>query len=582
MYLPDNQDNPILRNNYFSSTKASTFDVLSTTLHDTLRYNPLSVVSRTLDYYSKEKQGKKLSKDAWSTSPYFREGIEVGEDGIHEEAAKFLAEDFDRRREINLVLDRSRGGIGLMSAQFAVGLVGSALDPLNVAASFIPGVGVTRHVLGLSKQAQRAAQQAKVATVGQRFTHGFAGGVAGSMPTEALIQWGTRVTQDQDYTMMDSFMNATFGGILGGGLHAVGGIIGNRLSRASQQSKDMMATAAVSQAVQGKAINVDALVETDPYLKKTKQLDLPKDPRELRADDYGLPEGTRVRVAGAERLLDPQWEKKGTAYPKVLSILSASKDKKPKRLMTFIRNQGGIASTDKNAGEVRQLFGNDPKKYGTVLKKGGIPLDEMALRAQEAGYFETRLDPSVERVDIADLIYLMEDDEGRSMGTHVYSAFDINSSEYKNAQDLLEEALTYGIDPRGMTDDVFFAALNERRSQFDPTQMPDEFDVGREEPDYTAAMQQDFEDYNQLGMMDDYRASLEEHDRLIADSQKDEVTKLDQELAQLEDDIAYLQQLGFIDETELKAIDDLSNQEEVRADAMEEAARAGASCLYRS
>ena len=106
-------------------------------------------------------------------------------------------------------------GLGMLGA--------SLLDPLNVGSAFVPVVGEARY-LALLKGAAGAGGRAAV-----RAGVGAVEGAAGMAMLEPLI-YGAHAYLDDDYTMKDSLLNIAFGGFLGGGLHVVGGRIGDALA----------------------------------------------------------------------------------------------------------------------------------------------------------------------------------------------------------------------------------------------------------------------------------------------------------------------------------------------------------------
>ena len=165
-YVPEQQYDQSAFDSYFDISKAGTLDVLGATLDETLYYNPLSALNRTFNQYlGPGANGKRLSAEEYRDSQYYREGIEVGEDGITEGLANLFAERHDRRANFRFTLNRSRGGFGLGAAQFGTMLAGSVLDPLNVASAFIPAVG----------QARMATMAARFGKSGSRLMAGAIG-----------------------------------------------------------------------------------------------------------------------------------------------------------------------------------------------------------------------------------------------------------------------------------------------------------------------------------------------------------------------------------------------------------------------
>jgi hypothetical protein len=82
------------------------------------------------------------------------------------------------------------------------------LDPINIAASFIPVFG----------QARFAALAARTSLRTARLTRGVVEGAVGAAVVEPLVYSAAKRVQ-ADYGAVDSLLNITFGSILGGGLH---------------------------------------------------------------------------------------------------------------------------------------------------------------------------------------------------------------------------------------------------------------------------------------------------------------------------------------------------------------------------
>lgn len=105
----------------------------------------------------------------------------------------------------------------------AAGMLGATLlDPLNVGAAFVPVVREARYSALLRAAGgglERAAIRAGVGAVE---------GTVGMAALEPLI-YGAHQYLDDDYTMRDSLLNIAFGGLLGGGLHVVGGRVADAL-----------------------------------------------------------------------------------------------------------------------------------------------------------------------------------------------------------------------------------------------------------------------------------------------------------------------------------------------------------------
>ena len=250
VYIPEQEEDTNLTQQYHDYAKAGTLDVLGATLHETLYYNPANALGRLTDQYLLEgTRGRILSKDEWASSDYFREGIEVGEEGIKEGLANLLAERHDERLDFQVTLRRSRGGYRLGAAQFGVALAGSLLDPLNIASAFIPSIGLSR----LSVIGSR--------TGGHKFMTGVTDGAIGAAVVEPLVIGAAAAEQDREYGLMDSFLNVALGSALGGGLHWGVGKLTDRINKAPPQTRDTAQQTAIGQVASDQEVTAGRLIE---------------------------------------------------------------------------------------------------------------------------------------------------------------------------------------------------------------------------------------------------------------------------------------------------------------------------------
>ena len=252
VYIPEQEEDTNLTQQYHDYAKAGTLDVLGATLDETLYYNPANALARLSDQYLFEgTRGRVLSKEEWASSDFFREGIEVGEEGIKEGLANLLAERHDERLDFQVTLRRSRGGFGLGAAQFGVALAGSVLDPLNVASAFIPTVGLARGATIASRLGRK----------GNRFTTGMMDGAIGAAVVEPLVIGAAAAEQDRDYGLMDSFLNVALGSALGGGLHWGVGKLTDRINRTPPQTRDTAQQTAIGQVASDQEVTAGRLIE---------------------------------------------------------------------------------------------------------------------------------------------------------------------------------------------------------------------------------------------------------------------------------------------------------------------------------
>lgn len=113
------------------------------------------------------------------------------------------------------------------------GLIGNAIDPLNVAAAFVPGAGEAR----LLKTGFEAVGMTRAAALAQDVAHAAESSMAARTAVAsinnasaiALVQPIVYAGAQQDhidYSFQDAAENVLFGGLLGGGLHLGGEAIG--------------------------------------------------------------------------------------------------------------------------------------------------------------------------------------------------------------------------------------------------------------------------------------------------------------------------------------------------------------------
>ena len=252
VYIPEQQYDKNISDQYFDYARAGTLDVLGATFEETLYYNPANALARLQEQYLGEgTTGVILSKEEYLESEYFREGIEVGDEGIKTGLASLLAERVDRRDAFNTTLSRSKGGLGTSIAQFGVAVAGSVLDPLNVASAFIPAVGTARAATLASRYGKN----------GSRAMVGTIDGAVGAAVVEPLVIGAAIAEQDKDYGLMDSFLNIAVGSALGGGLHVGFGAISDKINRLPPKTRDATQRISLGQALNDENVSISQLID---------------------------------------------------------------------------------------------------------------------------------------------------------------------------------------------------------------------------------------------------------------------------------------------------------------------------------
>lgn len=146
------------------------------------------------------------------------EGLDltVEDSGIRAGALDILIERKRAENQRKFILDNAPAST--IPIQLLAGFAASAIDPVNIASAFIPVVGEARYASMLANATTRAAR------LGVRARVGALEGAVGAAMVEPLVLYAS--AQDQaDYDITNSLLNVAFGSVLGGGLHAAGGLV---------------------------------------------------------------------------------------------------------------------------------------------------------------------------------------------------------------------------------------------------------------------------------------------------------------------------------------------------------------------
>ncbi|MFJ3117819.1 hypothetical protein ACIPI6_14890 [Pseudomonas protegens] len=148
--------------------------------------------------------------------------IKIPDQGIRQGALDVLIE--RHREQLARQQIIARAGGGNMPTQIAASLAASLLDPLNIASAFVPVVGEARYASLLA---------GATSPLGRAAVRGGVGALEGSVGAAILEPLPLLAAQqDQtEYGLSDSLANIALGGVLGGGLHSVGGAVSDALRR---------------------------------------------------------------------------------------------------------------------------------------------------------------------------------------------------------------------------------------------------------------------------------------------------------------------------------------------------------------
>lgn len=120
------------------------------------------------------------------------------------------------------IMAQAQPGVGTLGASLAGGLVGSFVDPSNIALAFVPVVGEARYAQLLARAG------GAVGRLGVRAGVGTVEGLVGLLPAEGMNYYANQ-QQQADYTAYESMLNIAGGAFFGAALHGGAGFMGDRL-----------------------------------------------------------------------------------------------------------------------------------------------------------------------------------------------------------------------------------------------------------------------------------------------------------------------------------------------------------------
>ncbi len=478
--------------------------------------------------------------------------VEIPDSGLPELAVDILIRRKKEERERQSVQARAPGGAGVALLRFGAALGASALDPINVGTAFLPVVGAQRYAAMLAGKTTLAGR------AGVRAGVGALEGAAGALAVEPIILAGKALEQGE-YGLLDSFLNVTIGSVLGAGLHAGGGAIGDLMrpgsiakvmSELPAEAREAVIAQAVGARIEGGPVRADAVLET---LAKTDE----RVARVLERDRAQLAEA--IAKDGVARPMDDDLR---TAfwYQEVKRLRAEAEEPKGESLASFVRERGGLRANDLEGSEAKAALQDAKLPPGFWNNKAGKNADDMALQAWEAGYIGT---PDGERPSLQEFYDALAR-EGR--GQRVYPAATRDKIDANAAQ---LDSLARELDDAGLSidDDAMkiARALAEREKRA-LAEMPQARDYTREteDPDYLEASREADEAAALFGLEPDKR-----------------LTRAQEELALAEERLAELEKAGLLTEEDtarLRLADEAMAQANAEAAAMQE----GALCMARS
>lgn len=193
--------------------KSSLSETLGAVAEDAWIYNPVSSIYRlsVLESTRNENTNEPLIPKEDLNKKYSELGLVFDQDE-KQSTVDILVERKNNERKRQNIIQKGPKSIWVSGLKLGTSFAVSALDPINVAAAFIPVVG----------QARFAGMAAKYGFTKARFAKGLVEGAVGTTLIEPIVLTAAHREQ-ADYGMLDSFINISFGSVLGGGLHVGAG-----------------------------------------------------------------------------------------------------------------------------------------------------------------------------------------------------------------------------------------------------------------------------------------------------------------------------------------------------------------------
>lgn len=415
--------------------------------------------------------------------------IKIPDQGIRQGALDVLVDRHREQAARQQVMARANGGS--MGTQIAAGLAASLLDPLNIASAFVPVVGEARY------SAMLARASSPLGRAGVRAGVGAVEGVVGAAIIEPLPLLAAGMDQTE-YGLSDSLANIAMGGVLGGGLHTIGGAVSDALRRSlatdtpevkiDQGSKLSADQPGTSQSLRTGVF--DRLFERDPEaaLKATlaKHLQDDSDTLYSSAQRQAIEEirptltGERIgnvadlrveRVGLTQKAMELDDTFKGLAKQFQGQGMSRKQAERAARdAIAAQREQIGARQSEINAQLERNQAGEFDRRDLGLIERGQIPerlRPQIEARAKQimAGYELRPLGPAVrtarETAEAAD--WTVRDSALRSAVAQAVSGRDIDvnalfdletPAKSPGAIEYVKRPLSRRVDPQGQTESV--------------------------------------------------------------------------------------------------------------------------------
>ena len=218
----------------YDNTRTGFWDAAGATFYNAWNYNPTSSVFRAVDQtQAYQSSNTYLNRDDLNKE-YGSLGLTFKED-TREGVVNYLVERKKLELERSNIIARGPDGKLAKSFFFLESLATGFIDPINIAASFVPVVGQVRFANMVARSGKNIARMKK----------GFLEGLVGNAAVEPLV-YGVAKSEQADYDIYDSFTNIAVGGFIGSAAHVGFGRIGDFLAEQRGKPNIYQRLAAIS------------------------------------------------------------------------------------------------------------------------------------------------------------------------------------------------------------------------------------------------------------------------------------------------------------------------------------------------
>jgi len=313
----------------YDQYKTSLFESLGAVASDNLNFNPVISIKNMANIGSASTESREaglLPIDKNLLNEEYRDLGLFFERNEYQSVVDIMVDRKKKERERQSIMERGpkgswnplSGGFYVGAAKLGVGIGTSFLDPINIAASFIPIYGQARFARSIARAKGMGTKSAK-AFRNTRLKRGAIEGAGGALLLEPLV-YGAAQRIQADYDLYDSLLNVAFGTVLGGGLHVGAGklrdvntnakfqarILTNRenlskpeggdpevdlyreyypdevvnemmkLDQMNPETRDLLLQKSIGDMILDEPVNIGPIVNADPTLngRSTQQLDL--------------------------------------------------------------------------------------------------------------------------------------------------------------------------------------------------------------------------------------------------------------------------------------------------------------------